>query len=553
MCAKTTPSNTKPLLVKKFRLHGIRKLNWVMLPKKGNYDEHLGKTGFDRWIEPGKLTIIIGPNAGGKSTVIDLFRAIADASLWPSLARENYPGRDFSGFEIESLRCTLSGKFSRSISKGDELHNKIAIFAKFKIFAFPPILCKCEAPKFPSTESWDTQLQTHLDQHVGIKVHYYPATGEYPASEIDDATLVDLLNELSEHLPSVFANPQFKPFSLFNNGREGEGRIGIFFKDDLGQRSYVHRSRLPLGWMQFASILHFLQNCEPSSLILLDEPDRHMHPSMQRILLEFISRERARLGAQIFLATHSSVLINPELCQKVGASVIVAAQGRCERLTDNRRILDDLGVTSGDLAQANGVIWVEGPSDRVYIKRWLELYAAHIGQAPPIERIHYAFASYGGSLIKHIALSDASHAGTNLLSINRNFAIVIDRDNDSPNEEDLGKEKKRLLFEAESLNAKHAVWITDPYTIEVYLPMDWEHYRYIVKDSEGRVRVNGISKVALAERFAKADMTWETSYHNGKDLSQQIETLFKRITAWQSPQEVITPTDIPPFFMGIQN
>lgn len=29
--------------------------------------------------------------------------------------------------------------------------------------------------------------------------------------------------------------------------------------------------------------------------------------------------------------------------------------------------LDDLGVKASDLLQANGIIWVEGPSDRAYI------------------------------------------------------------------------------------------------------------------------------------------------------------------------------------------
>ena len=39
-----------------------------------------------------------------------------------------------------------------------------------------------------------------------------------------------------------------------------------------------------------------------------------------------------------------------------------------------RNLLDDLGVKASDLLQANCAIWVEGPSDRIYIKKWLEIF-----------------------------------------------------------------------------------------------------------------------------------------------------------------------------------
>ena len=38
-------------------------------------------------------------------------------------------------------------------------------------------------------------------------------------------------------------------------------------------------------------------------------------------------------------------------------------------MSDNYDVLDDLGAKASDIFQSNGIIWVEGPSDRIYIKK----------------------------------------------------------------------------------------------------------------------------------------------------------------------------------------
>jgi energy-coupling factor transporter ATP-binding protein EcfA2 len=60
------------------------------------------------------MVMVVGPNAGGKSTFINLLRALGQAQTWPGLARENYAGLDFSGFEAESRDFSLTTRFVRS-------------------------------------------------------------------------------------------------------------------------------------------------------------------------------------------------------------------------------------------------------------------------------------------------------------------------------------------------------------------------------------------------------------------------------------------------------
>jgi hypothetical protein len=537
--------------VRRFRFHGLRKLNWAERNWNEPYLAHMVEAGLDRWIAPGRLMIVVGPNAGGKSTVIDLFRALADARLWPSLQRENYPGEDFSGFDIEGA-FTLSVRFSKytpDAKQGFDWSTITAAAQRGSDEGAAQVL----ASKYGEAGDWIEPLQTLLDTLVRVPVAYFPATGRYPAEGLGDDALVDLLNELSPHFPSVLANKQLAPFKRFQGEAAGAGRIGILFKDDGGQHGFVHRSALPLGWMQLVSVLAFMRGCAPGTLVLLDEPDRHLHPSLQRVMLEQIAVEADRLGAQVVVATHSSVLTNPELGRRVGAKVVVVARGRCEELVDARRVLDDLGVTSGDLVQANGLIWVEGPSDRLYLKTWIELYALAHGLPVPIERVHYAFVSYGGALLKHLALTETHADKLDLRAVNRNFYVMIDRDLSRDDAGPLGAEKQRFLDEAAALGRLPELWVTQPYTIESYLPAAWDGARRFVEtDDAGRTRVISISKVELAARFQREAAAWETSFAAGSDVPERVADLVALIQAWQTPQEIIETTFLPPFLRDLE-
>ena len=69
---------------------------------------------------------------------------------------------------------------------------------------------------------------------------------------------------------------------------------------------------------------------------------------------------------------------------------------------DNSGVLDDLDVRASDILLANSVIWVEGPSDRLYINRWIELWE----NGALKEGIHYQCMFYAGRLLAHISAED---------------------------------------------------------------------------------------------------------------------------------------------------
>ncbi len=59
-------------------------------------------------------------------------------------------------------------------------------------------------------------------------------------------------------------------------------------------------------------------NTRPGAVLLLDEPDAHLHVILQDAIYGELRSTAARTGAQLVIATHSEVIINSvdarELC-----------------------------------------------------------------------------------------------------------------------------------------------------------------------------------------------------------------------------------------------
>ena len=60
--------------------------------------------------------------------------------------------------------------------------------------------------------------------------------------------------------------------------------------------------------------------------------------------------------------------------------------------------LRSLGYRASDLLQANAIVWVEGPSDRIYLLHWLREVAPDL-----VEGVDFSIAFYGGALLKRLS------------------------------------------------------------------------------------------------------------------------------------------------------
>ena len=186
-------------------------------------------------------------------------------------------------------------------------------------------------------------------------------------------------------------------------------------------------------------------------VFMFEELENNLHPEIQRRLFEFIYDFCIKNGKTLFLTSHSYVAINCFYSKKNTTIYHIEKNenGNSEILTvdsfmSKANILDDLGVLASDLFQTNGIIWVEGPSDRIYIKKWIELYDNSLK-----ENVDYSFLYYGGKTLSHYTANDDAQDDEKLLKIlltNRNSAIVMDSDL-KKRTESLGRTKKRVIEE----------------------------------------------------------------------------------------------------------
>lgn len=205
-----------------------------------------------------------------------------------------------------------------------------------------------------------------------------------------------------------------------------------------------------------------------------EELENNLHPALLRRLLHYVEQHVLHGRHYLFLTTHSSVVldyfgaVDHAQIIRVSHDGKTASTKRVDAHLDKVDLIGELGAKPSDLLHANGVIWVEGPSDRIYLNRLIEIFT----DGELREGRDYQCACYGGALLARMQIQpeeDARAELLNLFRINTNLCVVCDSDRPKAGAQ-LKDRVQRIVDEAAKVKAH--VWVTGVREIENYVPGD---------------------------------------------------------------------------------
>lgn len=309
------------------------------------------------------------------------------------------------------------------------------------------------------------------------------------------------------------------------------------------------------------------------SLVCIEEPEIHLHPELQRKFIKFLFET----DHQYLITTHSNVFLD-SITDDISVyhfkhDNTKTSVSKC--LTDHhaRGIIKDLGFKPSELLHANGVIWVEGPSDAVYLKMFLELIDKR--DKLKLSLLNYSIQCLSTAIWKYAGFLDFDWEKVDsniegqiisLAKINHNHLIILDKDenyeNKRPSEWETFKDpngiyKAKLLNEAmvfsnynenelesndgDCIGSKLFFWINEG-TIESYLKYFIENtgkenfakYFHLNKtlsyyEKKRTGKNSSISKVELSINIEKYSLDNNLSLTNFAENQSHLENKLIRL------------------------
>lgn len=128
------------------------------------------------------------------------------------------------------------------------------------------------------------------------------------------------------------------------------------------------------GFQQVLMLLTFL-NTRPASVLLLDEPDAHLHVILQDAIYGELRTVAARQRSQLVIATHSEVVINAveprELCILLDRPRMAADSEEQSRLIESLAVLSHEDIVR--VHAAPGVLYLEDYTDLEILRAWARI------------------------------------------------------------------------------------------------------------------------------------------------------------------------------------
>lgn len=256
------------------------------------------------------------------------------------------------------------------------------------------------------------------------------------------------------------------------------------------------------GVLQAMQILSYIHRFEPT-LVVLDEPDSHLHPNNQRLLCSLLREVAGKRGTQILLTTHSRHVLDA-----VGGSgnILWVRQGGVETADQDDQVGVLLDIGALDIRERVG-----SPSTTAVILTEDEITnnLSYVAKASGFDLDHTVIQSYFGVTDPHNLRPLVSM----IRKIHPKAVIVVHRDRDFMNDSEVSD------WEASIVATKATPFVTYRRDIESHL-LSPEHL------SAANPGTSAADFESLIDEVAKLQMQETVSaYINGRaEISRKAKT-----------------------------
>lgn len=228
---------------------------------------------------------------------------------------------------------------------------------------------------------------------IGAQLH---AVGEGRPGEILRTLLVELYEkhqkkwkDLQKELKELFQ----VQLDAVDYNPNTDADIALYFRhilpDGSNKGPRLEISNGGSGFLQFLLLASFL-SVRSESVLLVDEPDSHMHVFLQREMYKWLEKTAGQNNCKLIISTHSEVLVNSTDIQQ-----ITTFFGKRPKPLNLKRNLLNVALDKVSPLQILNMEWkkrvvfVEGESDRRILEAWAETL-----QHPVISKLKNAYYEF---------------------------------------------------------------------------------------------------------------------------------------------------------------